>query len=504
MAAYISTRGNFPPVSVAAAVKTGMVPAGGIFLPETTPVFTKEQLSALYGYDYIDMAREILAPYLDDFFASELMESLKAAYSVSNFYHKQITPLVTLNEKLHILELWHGPTAAFKDVALQLMPYLLTLSAAKIAGQKELVILVATSGDTGKAALEGFKNVPGIKIIVFYPYGGVSRIQELQMVSTDGDNTHVAAVRGNFDDCQNAVKELFADRSYNQALLEEGFEFSSANSINWGRLAPQIVYYFRAYADLLTKKVIKEGEKINFVVPTGNFGNILAGWYAEKMGLPINKLICASNVNKILTDFFRTGLYDRRRELKLTSSPSMDILISSNLERFLFETTGRNGKKTAAMMEDLQEKGFFSVEEETVRDIRKFIAAGFADEEETLGAIREVFDKYGYLLDPHTAVGYKVLGDYVKETGDKTVTVLNATASPYKFGVSVLQALRGKEFVRDIDEFTALRQLEEISKVPLHPGLRDLDKKPVLHREVCEKTELRKTVKKILFKKRRV
>ena len=499
MTAYISTRDNFPPVTAAEAIKTGMVPAGGLFLPENPPVFSRDQLSALWSYDYIAMAREILTPFLDDFTGPELLKSLKAAYGENNFHHKQIVPLVTLHERLHVLELWHGPTAAFKDLALQLMPFLLTLSAAKTPGQKELVILVATSGDTGKAALEGFKNVPGIRIIVFYPYGGVSRIQELQMTSTDGENTHVVAVRGNFDDCQNAVKELFADRSFNQSLSDKGFELSSANSINWGRLAPQIIYYFRAYSGLLARKAIKEGEMINFVVPTGNFGNILAGWYAREMGLPIYKLICASNVNKILTDFFHTGLYDRRRELKLTSSPSMDILISSNLERFLFETTGRDGEKTARRMTDLRDIGFFRVEEAEVRLMGEFVMAGFAGEEETLGAIREVFDAYGYLLDPHTAVGYKVLQDYIKETGDKTVTVLNATASPYKFSGSVLEALRGKEFIRDMDEFAALQRLEEIAGIPLHPGLRDLDKKPALHNDVCEKTEIREIVQKILF-----
>ena len=498
MTAYISTRDNYPPVSASVAIKVGMVPAGGLFVPEKAPVFSKEQISALVGLDYIATAQEILTPFLGDFSEEEIRRSLEGAYGGNSFDHAHIAPLHTLNERLHVMELWHGPTAAFKDLALQLMPFLLKLSMEKAAAQKELVILVATSGDTGKAALEGFKNIPGIRIIVFFPNQGVSRAQELQMTTTDGNNTYVVAVKGNFDDCQNAVKELFADTAFNKHISEKGFELSSANSINWGRLAPQIVYYFRAYTLLLAKNAIKLGEKINFVVPTGNFGNILAGWYAQKMGLPVHKLICASNENKILTDFFESGLYDRRRELRLTRSPSMDILISSNLERFLFEIVGGDGGKIAGWMADLQEKGFFRMEREAVGQMEELMAAGFASEEETLAAIRDVFASARYLLDTHTAVGYKVYEDYFRKTGDKTVTVLHATASPDKFGGSVLEAIKGHDFISGKDEFEILRELEELTGAPLHPGLRDLEGKAVLHETVCEKTEIRGVVERFL------
>ncbi len=500
MTAYISTRGNFPPVSASTAIKVGMVPAGGLFVPGEIPVISEKQLLALTKYDYISTAMEIIAPFLDDFSADELQECLQPAYLDNNFYHPLVAPVCSLSNSLHIMELWHGPTAAFKDLALQVMPFFLTRSAAKMPDRKEIVILVATSGDTGKAALEGFKNVPGTKIIVFYPYRGVSRIQELQMTTTDGDNTYVVAVIGNFDDCQNAVKDIFADRFFNQTLAEKGFELSSANSINWGRLVPQIVYYFWAYTRLLAKKVILPGEKINFVVPTGNFGNILAGWYAGKMGLPVHKLICASNENKVLTDFFQTGFYNRNREFRQTSSPSMDILISSNLERFLFEITDHDTGKITRWMTDLQEKGVFQVDDATRKLMGEVISAGFAREEETMDAIREAFDSHRYIMDPHTAVGYWVYEDYCRKSGDKTVTVLNATANPCKFGSSVLEALRGRGYLQGKDEFTILHQLEELDGISLHPGLRDLEQKPVLHRTVCEKKEIRGLVERILEK----
>lgn len=499
MTSYISTRGNYPPVSASAAIKVGMVPAGGLFVPDEIPVFTDSRIFAMAEYDYLSAAREVIAPFLDDFTAAELLECLRPAYGRNNFYHPQVVPLHSVNEKLHFLELWHGPTAAFKDLALQVMPFLLTRSAAKMSGQKEIVILVATSGDTGKAALEGFKNVPGTRIIVFYPYRGVSKIQELQMTTTDGDNTHVVAVKGNFDDCQNAVKEIFADQTFSRILADEGFELSSANSINWGRLVPQIVYYFWAYAGLLKKKIIAPGEKINFVVPTGNFGNILAGWYAQKMGLPIRKLLCASNRNKVLTDFFQTGFYDRNRKFWQTRSPSMDILISSNLERFLFEITGHDAEKISHWMKELQEKGSFRVDKLTGKLLEDSIAAGFAGEEETLDAIREIFNLYSYLLDTHTAVGYKVYQEYCRKSGDKTVTVINATASPYKFAASVLEAVQGKECLQEKDEFAILRRLEELDGRSLHPGLKNLQQKPVLHRTICEKREIRGQIEKILL-----
>ncbi len=501
MTAYLSTRGNYPPVSASAAIKIGMVPVGGLFVPEKIPRLTAEKIVALAESDYIAVAREIIAPFLADFTAGELQDCLRAAYGKNNFFHPQIAPLHSVSEKLHFLELWHGPTAAFKDLALQLMPFLLTRSLAKLSGQKEVVILTATSGDTGKAALEGFKNVPGTRIIVFYPYRGVSRIQELQMTTTDGDNTHVAAVRGNFDDCQNAVKDIFADREFGLALADKGFELSSANSINWGRLVPQIVYYFWAYCQLLKKEAILPGEKINFVVPTGNFGNILAGWYARQMGLPIKKLLCASNKNKVLTDFFQTGLYNRHRNFWQTQSPSMDILISSNLERFLFEMTGREAEKIIGWMKDLQDQGSFRVDRTMGEQMGEAIISGFAGEEETSQAIGEVFRAHGYLLDTHTAVGYRVYRDYCRKSGDETATVINATASPYKFAGSVLGAIRGREYLRGMDEFAILRQLEGLSgAMSLHPGLRGLKQKPVRHRAVCDKTAIRQQLLEWLIK----
>jgi threonine synthase len=378
------------------------------------------------------------------------------------------------------------------------MPYFLSLALAKAGVKRETAILVATSGDTGKAALEGFKNVPGTKIIVFYPYGGVSRVQELQMTTTDGLNTYAVAVRGNFDDCQSSVKEIFADEEFKKALAGKGYELSSANSINWGRLLPQVVYYFRAYLDLLERKEILPGERLNFVVPTGNFGNILAGWYAGRIGLPVHKLICASNENKVLTDFFQTGLYDRNREFKQTISPSMDILISSNLERFLFEIASRDAEKIKRWMAALKERGRFEVDAETRQAMAQFIAPGFASEEETMSAIREVFESAGYLLDPHTAVGFKVYRKYLAATGDGTKTVICATASPFKFSSSVLQAIKGKDFLGGKDEFAVLRELSRLSGSPVHPGLRNLEAKPVLHHTVCERKEIKAQVEKIL------
>ena len=494
---YISTRGNFPVVTAAEAIKLGMVPAGGLFVPQNIPTFAEEELKSLIGKTYQDVAAQVLTLYLEDYSQAEIAACLKKAYR-ENFAHQEITPLYRLTDSTYLLELWHGPTAAFKDVALQLMPLLLSLALRKLQVAEEMVILVATSGDTGKAALEGFKDVPGLKIVCFYPYQGVSAIQERQMVTTEGQNTYVVGVRGNFDDCQNEVKALFADEAFRSFLAEKGFALSSANSINWGRLLPQIVYYVYAYLNLVQRGRIVYGEKINFVVPTGNFGNILAAWYARRMGLPIHKLICASNENKVLTDFFRTGIYKKNRPFKQTNSPSMDILISSNLERFLFEMTGRNDKTIAAWMSELQEKGHFAVGQEVQKAMQEILWAGFATEEETLAALKETYTSKGYTLDPHTAVGMKVYQQYIAETGDETVTVLDATASPFKFTASVLQALTGSQLSSAGDEFALLRELSRQSGLPIHPALQDLEQKPILHQRVCNKEEIKKEVKDIL------
>ena len=495
---YISTRGNFHKAESAEAIKLGMVPPGGLFVPEEIPVIHREEFGSLIGRSYREVARRILSLYLTDYTADEIDDCINKAYNSDNFDHPDMAPLHQLADGTYILELWHGPTAAFKDMALQIMPHFLSRAIKKVGVNREVVILVATSGDTGKAALEGFKNVPGIKIIVFYPYGGVSKIQELQMTTTDGDNTYAVAVRGNFDDCQNAVKEIFGDVGFNGMLADRGYELSSANSINWGRLLPQIVYYFWAYFDLADKDGIVPGEKINFVVPTGNFGNILAAYYAYRMGLPVNRLICASNKNKVLTDFFNTGIYDRNREFIKTNSPSMDILISSNLERFLFEVNGHDAGRISSWLGQLASEGRFIVDPETKGKIDDILAAGYADEGKTLSTIKETYEKYGYTLDTHTAVGVRVFFDYRESTGDPTPTVIDATASPFKFNEAVLEAIKGPQATEGRDELEILRDLSAASGMEIHPGLRNLDSKPVRHTMVVEKDSIKETIEKIL------
>jgi threonine synthase len=494
---YISTRNNYEPVKSANAIKLGMVPTGGLFVPETVPQLSRKELENLINGTYLDVAEKVLNLYLEDYLPAEILDSVRKAYS-DNFDDADIAPLIPLNEKLSVLELWHGPTAAFKDMALQLMPILLSLALKKVESAKETVILVATSGDTGKAALEGFKDVPGLKIICFYPHGGVSKIQERQMTTTDGKNTYVVGVKGNFDDCQNAVKSIFGDAEYRSYLAQKGYELSSANSINWGRLLPQIVYYINSYLQLVKTDKIKMGDKINFIVPTGNFGNILAAWYARTMGLPINKLICASNENNVLTDFFHSGIYDRNRSFKQTTSPSMDILISSNLERFLFEMTGRDGAAITTWMKELNEKGRFEVEPGVLQAMEEILWAGYAGENETHAAIKNTFEKWGYTLDTHTAVGMRVYEKYLAETGDKSVTVLDSTASPFKFCRSVLEALQGQKAVTGRDDFELLRKLSETDGVAIHPALKDLETKPVLHGRVCEKEGIKQELQDIL------
>ncbi len=495
---YVSTRGNFHRVDSAEAIKLGMVPPGGLFVPGEIPVIPGQALLAMAGKGYREIAREIFRLYLTDYTSAEIDDCIESAYNQTNFDHPDMAPLHTLDDRAYVMELWHGPTAAFKDMALQVMPHFLAKAIKKTGSDKEIVILVATSGDTGKAALEGFKNVPGMRIMVFYPHQGVSRVQELQMTTTDGKNTYVVAVRGNFDDCQNAVKEIFGDDEYNRFLASRGYELSSANSINWGRLLPQIVYYFWAYLDLLNKKAIAQGDKINFVVPTGNFGNILAAYYAYRMGLPVNRFICASNENKVLTDFFTTGVYDRNREFIKTNSPSMDILISSNLERFLFEICGHDAGKIAEWQGQMSSRGTFRIDEDTHRGINAILKAGYAGEKATLKTIKEVYDRYGYTVDTHTAVGLRVCFDYRETTGDGTVTVIDSTASPFKFNRAVLEAIKGPESVEGRDEFEILQELSAASGMDIHPGLRNLDAKPVKHDRVAAREEIRQVIEEIL------
>jgi threonine synthase len=388
-----------------------------------------------------------------------------------------------------MLELWHGPTAAFKDMALQLLPHLLTLSAKKYAGGKQIAILTATSGDTGKAALEGFKDVPGTRILVFYPKDGVSEVQRLQMTTQEGANVGVCGVNGNFDDAQAAVKQIFTDKALAGRLAEKDLMFSSANSINWGRLVPQVCYYVSAYCDLLSEGEIQPGETINVCVPTGNFGNILAAYYAKNMGLPIGKLICASNVNNVLTDFIQTGTYDRRREFVQTTSPSMDILISSNLERLLFALTGEDDKAVASMMGQLAEQGFYSVGGETASVLAEGFYAAFCDEANTAATIKATFEGYGYLCDTHTAVGLYAAQKYVSETGDKTKVLVASTASPFKFPASILRAITGEE--SKLDEFAQAEKLAALTGTAPPESITGLKAKPVRFSEWRERGSLK-------------
>lgn len=496
---YISTRGNIHPVSSVEAIKMGMVPQGGLFLPEEIPTISLQQLQQWKNLSYSQLATNIFSLFLkDDFSENEISSITRNAYNREVFDSDEITPLKQLDNQLYIMELFHGPTGAFKDIALQALPQILSGALEKLSITNQLLILVATSGDTGKAALEGFKNVPGTQIVVYYPFQKVSKIQELQMLTTEGDNTHVIGIRGNFDDCQNAVKEIFSDNQFCRYLLEEGYEFSSANSINWGRLFPQIVYYFYAYLSLLKKRQIELSEKINFTVPTGNFGNILAAWYARQMGLPVDKLICASNINKILTDFFQNGVYDRNRPLVSTISPSMDILISSNLERFLFEITDRNEAAINYWMKDLRGKGRFQLERNLKNKIEEIIFAGYASEKETMDTIQKIYKRYQYLVDPHTAVGLKVYNDFQNLYKDQTKTVVDATASPFKFNQSVLTALIDENNVKNKGELILLQELSNYSGLSIPNNLKDLNEKKIKHNLVYDKKEVRKSLQDIL------
>lgn len=498
---YISTRGNHERINAAEAIRLGMVPAGGLFIPEEIPNFNWQEIVDMKDASYQKIAYQVLKKFLTDYTEDELWEVINAAYNKDNFSAPEIAPLTKLSDNTYILELWHGPTAAFKDMALQLMPYLLVKAIEKGNIDREIVILVATSGDTGKAALEGFKDVPGIEIIVFYPNDGVSKIQEAQMLTTGGDNTSVIAVNGNFDDCQNAVKEVFGDQKFNHLINQNGYQFSSANSINWGRLVPQIIYYFAVYACLLRDKEIEAGEEINISVPTGNFGNILSGYYAYKMGLPVNKFICASNDNKILTDFLNTGVYDINRDFKKTISPSMDILISSNLERFLFEMTGHDAEKINKWYDQLQSEGRFKIDEKTRLKINKIFAGEYAVEKETMETINEIFNEYDYTVDPHTAVGVKAYQKYSKNVNEQISTVIDSTANPYKFGKAVLEALQGNSekvsFVGE-DEFKIIKKLNGITGKDVHRALLNLDQKEVRHDRSCVSSEIRTEIKDVL------
>lgn len=489
---YKSTRSDSQPVTASQAILKGLADDGGLFVPMQIPALdvSLEQLATM---SYQQVAYEVMKLYLTDFTREELEACITKAYD-SKFDTEAIAPLTEAGDAYY-LELYHGATIAFKDMALSILPHLLTTSAKKNHVHNEIMILTATSGDTGKAALAGFADVEGTKIVVFYPKNGVSPIQEKQMVTQKGKNTHVVGIHGNFDDAQTGVKNIFGDSAFAKELDAAGFQFSSANSINIGRLVPQIVYYVYSYAMLLGQERIKNGEKINVVVPTGNFGNILAAYYAKNMGVPINKLICASNDNKVLFDFFSTGKYDRNREFILTSSPSMDILISSNLERLIYRICGDDAQKNAALMNALKEKGEYEITPE-MRDKLTDFVGGYASEEECFAMIKALYDEFGYVIDTHTAVASAVYKKYRKETNDQTQTIIASTASPYKFTRSVMKAIDRK--YDSMEDFALVDELSKLSNTSVPKAIEEIRTAPVLHDTICEKDEMKEVVKRFL------
>lgn len=489
---YKSTRSNSAPVTASQAILKGLADDGGLFVPETVPALDKS-LAQLSQMTYQETAYEVMKLFFTDFTEEELKNCINKAYD-SKFDTEVIAPMVEA-DGTYYLELFHGATIAFKDMALSILPHLLITSAKKNNVKNEIVILTATSGDTGKAALAGFADVKGTKIIVFYPKNGVSPIQEKQMVTQKGENTFVVGITGNFDDAQTGVKQIFGDKELAQVMDKAGFQFSSANSINIGRLVPQVVYYVYAYAQLLKEGKISDGEKINVVVPTGNFGNILAAYFAKNMGVPIAKLICASNENKVLYDFFETGIYDKNREFVLTSSPSMDILISSNLERLIYLTAGSDADKNTAFMKSLSSEGKYEITADMRAKMTDFYG-GYASEAETADTIKSLYEKTGYVIDTHTAVASTVLNKYKKETGDTTKTVLASTASPFKFTRSVMNAIDAK--YDKMEDFALVDELSKLANVKVPNAIEEIRTAPVLHDTVCDKEEMKSTVMKFL------
>lgn len=489
---YASTRDANIKVTASQAVLKGLSEDGGLFVPEQIPSLDVS-LQELSKMSYQETAYAVMKLFLTDFTEQELKDCIRAAYD-SKFDTAEIAPLVSA-DGVYYLELFHGATIAFKDMALSILPHLLTTSAKKNNVTNEIVILTATSGDTGKAALAGFADVKGTKIIVFYPKNGVSPIQEKQMVTQKGANTCVAGIHGNFDEAQTGVKKMFADKELEQELAANGYQFSSANSINIGRLVPQIVYYVYAYARLLAKGEIKDGESINVAVPTGNFGNILAAYYAKNMGLPIAKLICASNENKVLYDFFETGTYDKNREFMLTSSPSMDILISSNLERLIYRISGNDAARNADFMKKLAVEGVYTVTEKMRAQLKDFYG-NYASEEETARTIKDLYEKTGYVLDTHTAVAASVYRKYQSAAGDQTKTVIASTASPFKFTRSVMNAIDPAYDAKS--DFELADELSRIAKVKIPQAIEEIRSAEILHHTECETEDMPSVVKKFL------
>ena len=490
---YASTRDAQERVTASQAILRGLANDGGLFVPTQIPALDVP-MEELGKMSYQETAYEVMKRFLTDFTEEELKHCINSAYD-SKFDTEEIAPLVEA-DGAYYRELFHGSTIAFKDMALSILPYLLTTAAKKNHVKNEIVILTATSGDTGKAALAGFADVPGTKIIVFYPKSGVSPIQEKQMVTQKGDNTYVIGIKGNFDDAQTGVKKMFSNKELAKVMNDNGFQFSSANSINIGRLVPQVVYYVKAYADLLKQGALKAGEPMNVVVPTGNFGNILASYYAKQMGIPIGKFVCASNKNKVLFDFFETGKYDRNREFYVTTSPSMDILISSNLERMIYRIAGNDAKQCAKFMAALTKDGEYVITDAMKAELSEFFGA-FGSEEETAVKIKEVYDKEGYVMDTHTAVAAVAYDKYKAATGDdKTPTVIASTASPYKFTRSVMDAIDPAYDAED--DFELVDELNKVSKTAIPKAIEEIRTAPVLHDTVCETAAMEDEVKKIL------
>lgn len=494
MTKYISTRGGNETVSGAAAIIKGLASNKGLFVPTEIPNLPLT-IEEMVGKDYKEIAFTVLKSFFDDFSDEELRYCVESAYD-DKFDKKEIVPIVQAGAA-HFIELFHGKTAAFKDIALSILPYLMTTAIKKEGIDKKICILTATSGDTGKAALEGFADVEGTEIIVFYPHNAVSKIQELQMTTQEGANTHVFAIRGNFDDAQRGVKSIFTDKNFAETLSKQNIMLSSANSINIGRLVPQVAYYVYAYLKLLEEKTVKAGEPMNVVVPTGNFGNILAAYYAKMMGIPIRTFICASNKNKVLTDFFATGVYDANREFYVTNSPSMDILISSNLERLLFHLNlnaygkqNKASKQVLDLMTALETNGRYEVSEEIKKEMGMFVG-GFTDQEYTLKTIQSMYNKHEYLMDTHTAVAYDVYSEYKKHVCDDFETVIAATASPYKFPASVAKAIGIDDMA---DDFEYLEEINRVTGVNIPASFVDLQNKTVLHDTVIEKDEMKDAV----------
>lgn len=490
---YKSTRGKGGLVTASEAILKGIAEDGGLFVPTEIPKL-ELPLKKMMNMDFGSLAYNVMKDFLQDFNETEIREFIDKAYD-DKFDTSEIAPVVK-KEGIYFLELFHGPTLAFKDMALSLLPYLLKSAAKKQHMEKEIVILTATSGDTGKAALEGFSGVPGTKIIVFFPEDGVSEIQKRQMVTQTGDNTYVIGIQGNFDDAQTGVKQIFTDKELLKRLADKNCMFSSANSINIGRLIPQTVYYFYSYLQLCRMGDIEPGEEINFIVPTGNFGNILAGYYAKNMGLPIKNLICASNENKVLYDFINTGIYDKNRSFFTTMSPSMDILVSSNLERLLFSLCDENVEKISELMEQLSSKGKYEITGSTKEQLRGFYGY-YASETNTAEAIREMYKASGYIMDTHTAVAYTAYSKYIElHPEDNSKTVIVSTASPYKFTADVMKSIDSK--YSGLNDFTLIGEMYKLMGTEIPKGIRDLDKRPVLHKTVCEKHEMKREVEKIL------